>query len=215
MTVQEVVERRHIEEVVHFTRHSGLMGALHSGYLKSRQRLPEDAELRFIYEPNAIRRKDQAWLDYVNLSLSQINYGFFEICRDKWHCDEDLWWCVLSFDPVILTHPGVLFATTNNMYTSSQRYEGGEGLERLFSSIVPKWPGESARRAVDCPPCLTTCPQAEALYPEQLSLEFLRRIYVARGEHKDEVHAQLASVKKNVEVIVAPERLGLEEELGG
>jgi ssDNA thymidine ADP-ribosyltransferase, DarT len=208
VSVQDVIEARAIEEVVHFTWHRGLMGALHSGFVKSRQRLPNAAELEFIYEPNSVYRKDLAWLDYVNLSISRINGEFFgHSCR--WHRDKDLWWCVLSFDPIILTHPGVWFATTNNIYPAVRRATGSAGLETLFADTVLGRYSAVLRRNGSTPTNHTTCEQAEVLYPGELSLEYLRRIYVSTGEDCDEVRAQLAAIRwRPVDVIIAPDRLG-------
>jgi hypothetical protein len=52
----------------------------------------------------------------VNLSISRINARLFNISAKNWHRALDGWWAVLSFDPLILTHDGVVFATTNNAY---------------------------------------------------------------------------------------------------
>ena len=187
---------------MHFTWHGGLLGALHSGFVKSRKRLPNAEELEFIYEPNAVYRKDVAWIDYVNLSISRINSEFFgHSCR--WRRDKELWWCVLSFDPVILTHPGVLFATTNNIYPSTRRGSGDLALEDLFSNSVSGRYSAVIRRTGRMPTHFTTCEQAEVLYPGELSLEFLQRIYVSTGEDCDEVRAQLAALRwRPVEVAI-------------
>jgi hypothetical protein len=208
VSIQDVIESRHIEEVVHFTWHRGLLGALHSGFVKSRQRLPNVKELAFIYKPNAQYRKDVQWLDYVNLSITRINYEFFgHSCR--WRRDEDLWWCVLSFDPVIATHPGVWFTTTNNIYPATRRGTGEVGLRQLIAEQVLGRYSAVTWRTEQMPSQFTTCEQAEVLYPRELSLEFLRKIYVSTGDDHDEVKAQLAALRwRPVPVIIAPERLG-------
>src|SRR4051812_42151281 len=116
MTIPQIIKSRGITEVVHFTHHQGLLGILHSGTVKARKELPGDIQLQYIYKPNAIYRKDKVWLGHVNLSISTINRSYFSSsCR--WHRASDLWWCVLGFDPIILTHDGVVFTTTNNIYT--------------------------------------------------------------------------------------------------
>lgn len=205
MNVKEVIQARGITEVVHFTTHRGLLGALHSGFVKSRQRLPHEVELGYIYKPNATYRKDKAWLDYVNLSISGINTEFFGACC-RWHRASDLWWCVMSFDPILLTHPGVHFCTTNNMYTGVLRGTGRQALERLFCPTIVRWNGNIVRRPPDLPDNLTTCEQAEVLYPRQLGIEHLRRVYVETGEDQDEVCAQLGLVGRDqIEVIVNPD----------
>lgn len=206
MTVEETVEARKIKEVVHFTTHKGLLGSLHCGAVKSRKRLPAEIDLKYIYQANADVRKDLEWLDFVNLSISRINKEFFNhSCR--WHRAEDLWWCIMSFDPVIMGHPGVHFTTTNNMYTGVRRGEGAAALANLFAPHVIRWRGNIVVRSDQLPDNFTTCQQAEVLYPGELSVEHLRRIYVTRDEDADEVHAQLAVVgTEGVEVVVDAER---------
>jgi hypothetical protein len=67
--------------------------------------------------------------------------NLFGISRGKWHSTMDGWWCLLSFSPEILLHPGVFFATTNNIYTSVQRKMGAQGLNDLFADRIQRWPG--------------------------------------------------------------------------
>ncbi len=206
MTIGDVIKKRGIIEILHFTTHRGLLGSLHSGSVKSRKRLPAEVDLKFIYQPNAIYRKDPDWLDYVNLSISRINFVFFATsCR--WHRAEDLWWCIMAFDPEILTHPGVHFATTNNMYTGVVRGSGVAGLENLFAARVVRYDGNTAVRTAQLADNLTTCVQGEALYPGELSVKYLRRVYVERNEDQDEVYAQLHMLGvAGVDVVVDAER---------
>ncbi|MFZ1010968.1 MAG: DarT ssDNA thymidine ADP-ribosyltransferase family protein [Candidatus Sulfotelmatobacter sp.] len=206
MTILDIIKKRGITEVLHFTTHRGLLGSLHSGAVKSRERLPAEVNLKFIYKPNAIYRKDPAWLDYVNLSISRINSVFFATsCR--WHRAEDLWWCIMSFDPEILTHSGVYFATTNNMYTGFAHGAGAAGVETLFAARVVRYNGNIAVRTTQLADNFTTCVQAEALYPGELSVEYLRRVYVETNEDQDEVYAQMHMVGVfGVDVIIDPKR---------
>jgi hypothetical protein len=206
MTINEIVARRGITEILHFTPHHGLLGSLYSKAVKSRKRLPAEVDLSFIYKPNANYRKDTAWQDYVNLSISRINSEFFRSsCR--WHRGEDLWWCIMAFDPMILTHPGVYFSTTNNIYTGVCRGTGPAGLERLFGHSVLRWAGNVVVRPTDLPLDLPTCVQAEVLYPGELSVNHLRRVYVERNEDSDEVHAQMHVIGIDVlEVVVDPSK---------
>lgn len=189
MSVADLIEDRGISEVLHFTTNTGLLGMLASGGILSRARLPKEKYLEHVYRPNARVRKDPDWLDYVNLSISRINTEFFEH-SSRWHRDRDVWWCVVYLDPVILTHEGVVFATTNNRYTGVQRAIGAEGMEALFAARVKRWTGNVVERPDDFPDELTTCHQAEALYPGCVPSEYFRGIYVATGEHADIVETQ-------------------------
>jgi len=184
MNVADLVEDRDIENVVHFTTNHGLCGALAEGRLLSRARLPETKYLEHVYRPNASVRKDREWLDYVNLSISRLNWEFFDHSQ-RWHADTDVWWCAVALDPMLLSFDGVVFTTTNNIYTSCRRATGGIGLEALFADTVARWPGNVAKRDPRLPRNWTTCHQAEVLVPREVPMELLRRIYVATELHAD------------------------------
>lgn len=183
-SVAHVVAARSIAEVLHFSTNHGLTGILAEGAVLSRQRLPESKYLEHVYKPNASVRKDRAWLDFVNLSISRINTEFFGH-SSRWHANRDVWWCALSFRPALLSDDGVSFATTNNIYTRCRHGSGAAGLKRLFAPEVERWSGNVVRRAPDMPDAWTTCPQAEVLYPQRLSCSQLRCVYVATGLHAD------------------------------
>lgn len=206
MTIEEIVRQRGITEILHFTTNRGLLGVLHSRFLKSKERLQTDQQLEFIFNANAPFRKDLEWLDYVNLSVSRINSRFFDISKNRWHRDRDIWWCVLSFAPIILSHSGVYFTTTNNMYTGVRRAQGPEGLEGMFAGKIVQWHSSSVVRDPESPAAYPTCMQAEVLYPGELSTSFLRKVYVACDEDSDEVYGQFAALGLDqVTIIVSPE----------
>jgi len=205
MTIEEIVKKRKITEVLHFTTNKGLVGILYKRAVQSRKMLPNDKKLEYIFSPNAAFRKDDNWLDYVNLSISRINHQFFKSSQ-KWHKHKDVWWCMLSFDPEILSHSGVFFATTNNIYTGVHRQKGPNGLVALFENRITRWAGAEITREPNLPTNCPTCYQAEVLYPQELSTKFLRKIYVKEGDHQDEVYAQIGGVAHpNVEVYIKPE----------
>jgi ssDNA thymidine ADP-ribosyltransferase, DarT len=183
-TIDDIVRKRKITEIIHFTTNRGLTGILAERAVLSRQRLPESSYLEHVYAPNAVIRRDPDQLDYVNLSISRINTQFFGVST-HWHANQDVWWCAVSFDPVILRHDGVLFATTNNMYTGCARAAGAAGLAALFADHVLRWSGNVVARAPGMPENWTTCQQAEVLYPRSLSCDYLLAIYVATGPHAD------------------------------
>lgn len=207
MTVEEIVKNRRIEEVLHFTTHLGLIGILDSRYILSRQRLPEDKRLEYILKLNASRRLDTDWLDHVNLSISRINATLYDISSEKWH--PQVRWRILSFDPVILTHDGVFFATTNNIYPSVIRARNGKGLEALFApSVIGRYRSVITRDPTT-PDCCPTCVQAEVLYPQRLSTDYLKKIYVSAGEEQDNVCGQMSALHhREVAVEINPQAFG-------
>ena len=63
------------------------------------------------------------------------------------------------------------------------------------------------RRSTELSMSWTTCEQAEALYPGELSLDYLKKIYVSEGRDQDDVYGQLAAIGwRRIDVEVAPER---------
>jgi hypothetical protein len=191
MIIQDLISTRGIKEVLHFTTNKGVLGVLDSRALKARDRLQKDERLEYIFQPNAKdRTKDAKWLDYVNLSISKINIDYFN-ASGSWHRTDNLWWCVLSFDPKILTHEGVYFTTTNNIYTGVLRQTGAQGLERMFAESIIRWNRNIVARPASTPHNWTTCNQAEVLYPGQVSTEYLKKIYVDNDQAADELAGQL------------------------
>ena len=196
-------EERGIRDVVHFTTTNGAVGVLASRAVKSRTRLPKDKYLEHVYRPNAELRKDQAWFDYVNLSISRINDWMFD-ASTRWHAADGNPWVVLSFAPCILGHPGVIFTTTNNIYPACRRAEGLSGFSRLFANSVRGRYNELHDRT-DKEPAWTTDRQAEVLYPGELSCTYLQRIDVQQEETVDLIHGMMGVFGMSVPVRHAPE----------
>ena len=199
-------EKRGIRDVVHFTTVSGALGILAAGAVKSRKRLPEEKYLEHVYRPNTDTRKDPAWLDYVNLSIARINDWMFSTSV-RWHIEDDNPWAVLAFDPRLLGNPGVVFATTNNIYPKCRRGEGLDGFASLFAdsvvgrtSPVTKW-HDRAGKSADWP----TDRQAEVFCPGEVSCDYLQRIDVQREDTMDTMVGILAGLGLSVSVRHAPE----------
>jgi hypothetical protein len=203
--VDEVVERRGITEVLHFTTNLGLIGVLATRALKARALLDIDDYLEFIFKANAARIRDRQYLRYVNLSISRLSPAFFKWSRRQ-HTTEDLYWCILSLTPEILGHDGVLYATTNNIWTGCDRARGGEGLEALFAKKVHRYSTLWAERQDGYPHNWPTCDYAEVLYPEQVRTDFLQRIYFETDDQMHHGAAQMRALNHpEIELVVAPE----------
>lgn len=196
-------QKRGITQTVHFTTVRGAIGVLSSGFVKSRARLPEDEYLEYVYQPNAQIRKDLPWLDYINLSVERINDWMFDTSV-RWHIADGNPWVVLSFDPQILAHPGVVFTTTNNIYPTCRRAEGLAGFSQMFVDlVVGRYNSRHDRNGKL--PAWPTDRQAEVLYPFELSCEYLQRIDVQNEEAGDTIKAALPELGRSVPVLYAPE----------
>ena len=185
---------RGVSDVVHFTTLQGAVGVLAARAVKSRRRLRKSQHLEFVYQPNSPIRKDEPWLDYVNLSIQRINDWMFG-ASTRWHPREENPWVVLSFAPEILSHPGVVFATTNNIYPACRRAEGLAGFRRMFAEEVVgrygRLHGREGKQAA-----WTTDRQAEVLYPGELSCDYLQRIDVQTAASVDSVHGVLGGLRR-------------------
>ena len=203
--IVRAAEERDIRDVVHFTTVSGAVGVLAAGAAKSRKRLPEEEYLEHVYRPNSAIRKDQAWLDYVNLSVTRINDWMFENSV-RWHIKDDNPWVVLAFDPVLLGDPGVVFATTNNIYPACRHAEGLGGFQNLFAdSVIGRtYPVTVRHDRTGKPANWPTDRQAEVLYPGEVPCDYLRRIDVQREDTIDTIHGILGGLGLSVSVRQRP-----------
>jgi hypothetical protein len=198
--ISTLIQERKITEVVHFTTNRGLLGILVQRLCKARALLAKDEYLESIYH-------EKYWL-YVNLSISEPNHRFLRISSEDWWANEDLFWAVLSFDPVIMTHPGVLFAPGNMGYDGIAPVEGLAGAEALFADRVPKGFNKTMPRW-ERAPHLPTNPQAEVLYPQAVSTRHLQRIYVLTDEDAAKAEAIVSvSGHDEVDIIVDPVTFG-------
>jgi hypothetical protein len=213
MTVQEALLRRNISEILHFTTNRGLVGTLATRALLSRAQLPNEKLLEHVLHLNSTHRaeaepyfdKQEHWLDFVNLSISAVNSRFFSTSQ-RWHLHEDIWWAILSFESSIAAHEGVRFATTNNSYDHCERGAGEAGFEQLFKQSI-RCKGNWTVHRKDRPTYLPTCEQAEVLYPQSLSVDYLRKVYVANTEAQDVVVGWLDEFDvRDVNVTVEPDK---------
>ena len=199
MTMKEVIKNREIKEILHFTTNRGITGILDSGVVKPRRQLAKDKRLEYIVKLNCPdRSRDAEWHDHVSMSITKVNQVLFRISKDKWHSGMVGWWCILSFSANILTHPGVVFCTTNNAYSGVVvRGTGAAALESLFADEVVEYEsGTVARRRRSAPANEPTCKQAEVLYPGELSLDYLKYIYVNKSDDASAVESLFAVYPK-------------------
>ena len=193
MSINEIIREKRVDEVLHFTTSGGLTGILHQRKVRARKFLKEDETLAFILKLNTAKNYDPEWKDHVNLSISRINRSLFGH-SENWHPDQK--WRILVFDPVILTHEGVQFVTTNNAYW--QHLKRGHGPESLLLLFAPEVRGvydTTIRRGPSTPDSWTTDVQAEVLYPKAVSTTFLRKIYVRTAAEADSVASKVAALQ--------------------
>ncbi|HEI8934487.1 TPA: DUF4433 domain-containing protein [Citrobacter freundii] len=201
------IKSKNINEILHFTTNLGLLGIIRTGAVLPNAELKEEDTLSFIFQQNSQKRKEWEikWLNYVNLSITKLNFEFFEYSKYV-HKDKDIYWAVLSFSPSILMDSGVHFTTTNNIYPSCIRGTGVEGFEKMFSDPVEGKFQKKIYRGQSHLSSWTTCEQAEVLYPGRLNLNRLIKIYVLNSADKASIMAQLAALDLVLDVEVCPNK---------
>lgn len=162
---------RRIAHVVHFTHYRGVIGILNEQALLSTRELQTHQSLGEIRKLTwEDRTRDASWLGYASLSIGHINTELFGRAQRN-HADPEESWFILQFTAEILSHPGVLFVTTNNAYQCAIRAPGITGLNNLFQTQVVAYDSGTIRyRSLQQAPGVPTCPQAEVLYPGSVSL---------------------------------------------
>lgn len=185
--VANVIKRREIAEVVHFTTHSGVLGILDTRSLLPNAELRQEKRLEHILTLNNEERKDKQWAGYNSMSITEPNRKFFSYSR--WRINEPQWWCVLAFDPSVMEDDGVIFCTGNNTWPRTLRRTGPEGLEGMFAEKVPGTYSSWVNRATSTPSNVPTSLEAEFLYPGRISLERLKRVYFEHSSHASEFTA--------------------------
>lgn len=184
MTPAEAAARRGVSEIVHFTTEKGLLGSIRKDSLLSRRRVQDDPDLAFILQ-RVWPRRDHSWIDYISLSVNTINLDLYRAAQNHL---PDLWWTVLAFDPAILDHDDVWFATTNNIYPSCRRAQSLVGFEALYADEVRgRYSERRVRDGLDG--AQPTDRAAEVLYPRELALDHLVAVYVPSDEHRQHVLA--------------------------
>jgi len=190
------LQARGIRRLRHFTTNAGLTGIFATGEVRSRNHLRADDYLDRIYLPNCEIRHDPAWTGYVSISVTDINASFFAICsgNPKWHLDLDGFWAIFELDPMVATHEGVYFTTTNNRYSNVGREVGVEGFEAMFAPEVYPYRPLSAHPAITRAGLDVSQPtdaQAEVLYPGVVGVEHVTAVLVATDTDAHSVRAQL------------------------
>ncbi|WP_318518959.1 DarT ssDNA thymidine ADP-ribosyltransferase family protein [Photobacterium leiognathi] len=205
MSIIDEANKRGISEVLHFTTNSGFLGILAQSQVLPNSKLHQEDTLAFIFKQNSEARKEKnkKWLDYVNLSVSKLNFEFFGYSQYI-HRNADMFWVVLSFSIEILEHEGVFFTTTNNIYPSCKRSQGYNGFAAMFSNPIEGKFQAMFYRSDEHLSSWTTCEQAEVLYPEGLSLDYIEKIYVPNEAAKSCVKAQMSLYNKSIETVIDP-----------
>ena len=202
-TPSEAAAARGIEEIVHYTTQRGVFGAIAKGAILSRPRLDEDDWLEHIFS-GIWDNNAKAELDNVHMSVGRINA--YLLGRSKLQRPE-MWWCVLSFGIDILDEPGVQFTTVNNIWPRRLKGSGVAGFEGMFAdSVAGRF--EDVHHRTNHSPAEPTHFSAEVLFPGQIALDRVQRVYVEKPEHAWSIRTHCNTFDRpSLDVRVQPDAL--------
>jgi hypothetical protein len=174
-TLEEVVARRAIKELAHFTRMENVGGILRHGIVARNQ-------ARGLPKPPLVNDPERfdGHLDASCLSISFPNYRMFYRLR----CDDpSARWAVLLLLPSVLLSNDCAFFVENAASSSASATQlsvlkGPGALERLFDEID----GRPSRQTMRLPDSYPTNPQAEVLVFGTIAANNITRVVLQSGE---------------------------------
>lgn len=169
--IKDIVLKRNIENLIHFTPFENLESILRHGLV------PISVIERMGYKAtytDSNRLDDEK--DAVSLSISFPNYRYFYTLSQNRFPYKD--WVVIELEPDILWEKDCAFCKTNaaniNMRNIPYIYrKGAENLEELFADNVFK----VNREKLSIPKNYTTDPQAEVLVYGIISPKYIKAVY--------------------------------------
>jgi hypothetical protein len=191
--IEQVVRKRGITTLVHFTRVDNLCGIARNGLIP---RSELEANSRNRVEFNDSLRLERR-THHSCLSITKINYRMF--WRYKYRFPE-VEWCILELEPEVLWSQRCLFCRTNaaSSGTVAQAESYGwtaKGLDQMFHDPVDTPHGRHARCALagGLRENQTSDPQAEVLVQGRIDPRLIRTVVVPSLVGVEEVNRQLAA----------------------
>lgn len=191
LTFEGILERRGIEEFVHFTSVKNLKSILKYGLLS----VAEQRKYHISAEINDKQRLDNN-LNGISLSVSFPNYKmFYKLNQGNYNG-----WVILSLDPNEIIKKECFFLPKNaacrgiDISTSRAQkdYMSPESFENMFKNR-----GEHKRGEMGLPDNYTTDPQAEIMVKSYIPVNCIKKIYFPNNS----IDTEIATLLKNRNII--------------
>lgn len=140
---QNEIEKRGIEQLIHFTPAINLLSIFEQGKLLSRALLERfDIDQTDIFDyiefTDEIRFDDKS---YINLSIQHPNSFLFNRFRQKTAEESHIFWCVLKIDKKYIYQSDTLFSVTNAANSHNKRNVRVTGdiakFRLMFTNSIP------------------------------------------------------------------------------
>lgn len=182
MAIRDLISRRGIDSLYHFTTTINLSGIYQvehifprSEYDTLRALANEDMYEDYLDHMDDLRL--DGLNDHVNTSLSHPNVYLLNAYRQRKNLAHYTW-CILQLDPQLMERDDTLYTVTNAASARSSQYgigKGEEGLNQLFIPEVITKKGAFKRKGL--PAKYPTDIQAEVLIPGNISVDHIKTIY--------------------------------------
>lgn len=171
--IREILARRRISRLVHFTSAKNLISIEETGFLYSVDDL-EEMGIRF--GRNDYRRAE-GHRDAICLSISFPNYLMFYRYRQIY---QKMTWVIIELSPtVLLNHRCAFFPRNASEYCyrhqDPTRFQTAKALEEMFTEVDPI--SGNTRAALGLKPWEPTNPQAEVLCFEPIPVYMIKTVY--------------------------------------
>ena len=174
MLIRDIVERRRIETLCHFTRVENLSSIMRLGLLGRRQ-----LELNGIPFLRIDNERIDGYPGAVCLTISFPNYRLFYKKREEfrnWSRVEHNQWVVLLLEPRLLWELECAFCTNNAADSRVARIpleerKKSEALKSMFGDFP------TFNRPRNLPPHYPTSPQAEVLVFDTVPISYLKEVH--------------------------------------
>lgn len=161
--MENILQEKKIESLVHFTNVENLESILEKGLL-TRKKL-EDENIPF--EENDSKRLDGE-LDSISLSVEFPNYKMFYSLIQK---DSEKSWIVIAINASILCKSEAIFNTENAASSNMKKINVEDRKQKtMFEEMFEDY-DDYERESLGIPENYTTNPQAEILFLDSISLE--------------------------------------------
>ncbi len=184
--IQDLVARRGIKHLFHFTREANLPSILRCG-LVTRDVLRAEGQ-----ESNCNDRYRLDGTDAVCASIGFPNYKMFFSLRQE---NKDVDWILLTIEPSVLWNTKVAFCAANAASRAVteiplQQRMRPAAMEAMFTDF-----GDKARSALNLPDSLPTNPQAEVLLLDGVPRRYISGAIAVDEEQKIRIEADRPDLK--------------------
>jgi hypothetical protein len=195
--VVEVLQRRGVTRLLHFTPARNLPHILRDRRLRAVKELAED--VRAVYANTDPQRLD-GQTDKISCSIEFPNGWYLRRVKGKTVNYPD--WVYLVLDPLVAARPGALFCYRNAASGYGDRLKAGQsGLEECYAPSVVGAYDRTYRRGPHHSPAAPTDAQAEVLVPGPIDLSHIRAIIHPSPAHAAQEWARLGRLGLDPSVV--------------